>query len=103
MVAAAQNAVPRHFCNIYNALLVHGIHPTSWKNAKCILIFKLGEKKKDRAESNCPISLLSCRSKTVEKVVARRTALYAEKSVPHEIPKEKAEWEGQCKMPSSDY
>lgn len=70
MVAATQTAIPNQLCNIYNSFLRHRIHPTCWKNAKCVLIPKPRKKKKDQAKSYRPISPLNCLSKTLEKIVA---------------------------------
>lgn len=66
MVTALHTVTSAHLCNIYNSLLVNGVHHASWKTAKCIVIPKTGKKKKDRAKSCKPISLLSCLEKTLE-------------------------------------
>lgn len=77
MVATIHNSIPYTLSNLYGVLLRHGLHPTSWKNAKCILIPKPSKKEKNQAKSDCPKALLSTLSKTLEKIVALRQARLA--------------------------
>ena len=61
----------QYLTDIYNEILQTGRYPSRWKTAKIIPILK---KDKDSQEPNSyrPISLLSCLSKLLEKILARR-------------------------------
>lgn len=74
IVAAAHEAIPEQLFDISDALFLHGIHSTSEKIAKFVLIPKPGKNDKDQAKSYWPISLPSCLKKILEKIVDRRTA-----------------------------
>ena len=65
----------RKLCHLYNTIFETSIIPFQWKKAIVIPI-KKQNKSIDSLSGYRPISLLSCLSKTLEKIVARRLAWY---------------------------
>jgi len=69
---------------IFNATLDIGLIPSSWKLSKVIMIHK-NNKPKDNFSSYRPISLISCISKLLEKIINNRLVDWTEqnKILPH--------------------
>ena len=62
---------------MFSSCLELGYFPAAWKNAKTILIPKPGKDARE-AKNFRPISLLSCVSKLLERIIARRLSQYME-------------------------
>ena len=65
-----------HLRWILNGALKLGMHPNCWKTAKLVVIPKPNKDDYNLAKSYCPISLLECLSKLLEKAVSKQL-LYA--------------------------
>jgi len=77
VVKCAPNNIPKALSYVFNLSLVQGTFISCFKTAKVIQIFKKGDPKNI---ANCtPISLLSCFSKILEKVVQIRLCNFLEK------------------------
>lgn len=77
MVAAIQSADPELLPKLFGELLYQAVFPKQWKEARCVPIPK--QDKTDASNpSNLkklrPISLLSCREKPLEMILAARLA-----------------------------
>jgi len=57
---------------LFEACLVHTVHPPEWKVANCVIIPKPGKSSYTHPKSYWPISLQSCFGKLLESIVARR-------------------------------
>ena len=57
---------------LFEACLVHTVHPPEWKVANCVIIPKPGKSSYAHPKSYQPISLQSCFGKLLESIVARR-------------------------------
>ncbi|OAQ58954.1 reverse transcriptase [Pochonia chlamydosporia 170] len=64
---------------LYNACLTLGYHPTAFKTAEVAMIPKLNKRDLSDVSAWRPISLLSCLSKGLERVIGRRLAYLAVK------------------------
>jgi ribonuclease HI len=62
---------------LYNACLSQGYHPTPFKTAEVAMIPKLNKRDLNDISAWRPISLLSCLSKGLERVIGRRLAYLA--------------------------
>lgn len=69
---------------LFNGLLEHSVFPPAWKRAKCVPIPKLGQTNLSTLNNLRLISILSCLSKTLEKMLTQRVA-----------------WAGKCTGPIS--
>jgi len=65
--------------SLFNALLKNGHLPTNWKHSKIIMIAKKNMPK-DSFSSYRPISLISCLSKCLEKIMNVKLILWAEQN-----------------------
>lgn len=70
-------ASPKTLPSIFSGLLRHGVHPTQWKDAICLVIPKQGKKEYSSPKSYRPISLQSCFGKLLEILVAKRLSVAA--------------------------
>ena len=64
---------PEFILDIYNAALCLGHHP--WTTAKVVIIPKPNKPDYSEAKAYCPVSLLECYGKVLEKIVANRFTL----------------------------
>ena len=60
--------------DLYNRCLAANHFPQSWKLAEVAMLPKVGKKDRTSPRSWRPIALLSCISKGLERIVARRIA-----------------------------
>ncbi|XWX00640.1 hypothetical protein V2A60_008661 [Cordyceps javanica] len=81
MLQAAWSHIARPLTTLYNACLRLGYHPGVFKAAEVVMIPKLNKRDLSDVGSWRPISLLSCLSKGLERVIARRIAYAALKNV----------------------
>ncbi|KGQ02481.1 Retrovirus-related Pol polyprotein from type-1 retrotransposable element R1 [Beauveria bassiana D1-5] len=77
MLQAAWSHIARPLTTLYNACLRLGYHPSVFKAAEVVMIPKLNKRDLSDVGSWRPISLLSCLSKGLERVIARRMAYAA--------------------------
>uniref|UniRef100_W8BGW3 RNA-directed DNA polymerase from mobile element jockey n=1 Tax=Ceratitis capitata TaxID=7213 RepID=W8BGW3_CERCA len=68
--------VESRLIRLYNLIFDKGIYPQNWKNADIVPILKQN-KPPDQTSSYRPISLLSCLSKVLEKIIAKRIMWFA--------------------------
>jgi hypothetical protein len=59
--------ISKPLCMLFNKSLHHNIFPTDWKLAHAITLFTAGDK--SFPSNYRPVSLLSCVSKLLEKIV----------------------------------
>jgi hypothetical protein len=59
IIARFDEASPSPLPLLFNAMLKHSIHPSSWKHATCIVILKQGKPSYKSPTAYRPISLLS--------------------------------------------
>jgi hypothetical protein len=76
IVNQIQQTHPSVLANLFSNLIYYGVHPTQWKNARVVPIPKPSTKSYSSPESYRPISLISCLSKTLEKVMTKRAVEY---------------------------
>ena len=74
MLQAAWPHIARPVTTLYNACLRLGHHPSVFKTAEVVMIPKLNKRDLSKVSTWRPISLLSCLSKGLERVIARRMA-----------------------------
>jgi hypothetical protein len=79
LVKWAFGETPDLFEQLFNACLLHGIHPPQLKSATIVIIAKPRKADKANPRAYRPIALLECFSKLMEKVVASRIAFEAGK------------------------
>ncbi|OAA57839.1 reverse transcriptase [Akanthomyces lecanii RCEF 1005] len=77
MLQAAWPHIARPVTKLYNACLRLGHHPSVFKTAEIVMIPKLNKRNLSDVSTWRPISLLSCLSKRLERVIARRMAYAA--------------------------
>ncbi|OAA57831.1 Endonuclease/exonuclease/phosphatase [Akanthomyces lecanii RCEF 1005] len=77
MLQAAWPHIARPVTKLYNACLRLGHHPSVFKTAEVVMIPKLNKRDLSKVSTWRPISLLSCLSKGLERVIARRMAYAA--------------------------
>ncbi|KAM3463150.1 hypothetical protein MY5147_009717 [Beauveria neobassiana] len=77
MLQAAWPHIVRPVTTPYNACLRLGHHPSVFKTAEVVMIPKLNKRNLSEVSTWRPISLLSCLSKGLERVIARRMAYAA--------------------------
>ena len=79
MLKNASTSLKLAIINLFNNILIQGIYPQFWKTA---LVLPIPKPNKNSTEINGyrPISLLSCVSKTLEKIIANRLMWYVEKN-----------------------
>ncbi|TQW06752.1 reverse transcriptase, RNaseH [Cordyceps javanica] len=77
MLQTAWSHIARPLTTLYNACLQLGHHPSIFKAAKVVMIPKMNKRDLSDVGSWRPISLLSCLSKGLERVIARRMAYAA--------------------------
>lgn len=80
MIKEAMITTPDLFYKAYKYLFNIGKHPDQWKKAIGIIIPKRNKKDYSVPKAYRPISLISCLSKVMEKIYARRLAFLANKS-----------------------
>jgi hypothetical protein len=68
----AYECVPERFTRLFTACVRWGYHPISWCKAVNVVVPKPGKKDKAAPRSYCPIALLECASKWLEKLVNER-------------------------------
>ena len=67
-----------HITSLYRSCITQGYHPTPWKQAETVMCPKQGGKRKlTSPKAWRPIALLSCLSKGLERLIARRMARLA--------------------------
>jgi hypothetical protein len=71
LVKWAFNAIPTHFQTLFEACLHLGHHPTEWKTTNIAVVPKPGKEDYSLPKSYCPVALLKCIGKLLEKVIAR--------------------------------
>jgi hypothetical protein len=59
---------------IFNACLTLGHHPKAWKMVAIAVVPKPGKKDYSLPKCYCPVALLECLGKLLEKVMAKRLA-----------------------------
>ncbi len=64
--------IGRLVTDIYNACLLQGYHPSSWRKAEVVMIPEANKRNLTKPEAWRPISLLSCLSKGMERIIAKR-------------------------------
>jgi hypothetical protein len=69
IVKWAFNACPDRFVRLFDVCVSHSVHP--WKDANVVVIPKLGKADYSAPKAYCPISLLECCGKLLEKVVSK--------------------------------
>lgn len=69
----AHKVCPDILTYIYNLVLTDGNHP--WHHATIIAINKLGKPDYSAPKAHCPISLLECAGKLLEKIVTNQFQL----------------------------
>lgn len=76
--------IKNRLLNLFNNIFETGTYPQSWKNADIVPILK-PNKPQDDINSYRPISLLTCLSKVLEKIMAKRIMWFAlkEKRISH--------------------
>ncbi|KAJ3478790.1 hypothetical protein NLG97_g8480 [Lecanicillium saksenae] len=74
MLQAAWPHIARPLTTLYNACLRVGYHPAVFRTAEVVMIPKPNKRNLSDISSWRPISLLSCLSKGLERVIARRMA-----------------------------
>ncbi|OAA34233.1 reverse transcriptase [Beauveria brongniartii RCEF 3172] len=77
MLQAAWSHIAQPLTTLYNACLRLGHHPSVFKVAEVVMIPKLNKRNLSDVSTWRPISLLSCLSKGLERVIARRMAYAA--------------------------
>ncbi|KAM3450573.1 hypothetical protein NHJ6243_009776 [Beauveria neobassiana] len=77
MLQAVWPHIARPVTTLYNACLQLGHHPSVFKTAEVVMIPKLNKRNLSKVSTWRPISLLSCLSKGLERVIARRMAYAA--------------------------
>ena len=82
---------PSHLTSLFNAMVLWGHHP--WRCATVVPIPKPGKPDYRIAKAYCPISLLECCGKLLEKIIAKRILLDAARF--HLLP--------SCQFGSCDY
>jgi len=65
-------STPRTLPLLFDACLVHSVHPPEWKVANCVIIAKPDKSSYTQPKSYWPISLQSCFGKLLESIVAKR-------------------------------
>lgn len=75
MIAHANQANSDMLPDLFSNLLYYGVYPDEWKIAKCVTISKPGRSDGSNPKNHCPISLLPCLGKTVEKILVSRIAI----------------------------
>jgi len=63
--------------DIYNACLQQGYYPSTWRKAEVVMIPKAKKRDLTQPEAWRPISLLSCLSKGMERIIAKRMSYLA--------------------------
>ncbi len=71
--------VDKTVTHIFEACLCLGHHLAFWRKVVVVVIPKLGKDNYLQAKAYCPISLIECLSKLLEKVVAKRLLFDADK------------------------
>ena len=79
MICHLGGVAKQKLLDIYNHSWNTGTFPTSWKEAIIIPILKKGKDRHSKT-SYCPISLLSCLGKAMERIVNRRLQHHLEKN-----------------------
>jgi ribonuclease HI len=74
LIKWAFRETPEIFVQLFNACLMHGLHPPQFKSATIAVIAKPRKADKANPRAYRPIALLECISKLLEKVVATRIA-----------------------------
>ena len=69
----------KHLVSLYNEIFNSSNIPQSWKTATCIPINK-PNKPKNRVEGYRPISLISCTSKVLEKIITKRLTWFLQRN-----------------------
>ena len=77
LLAISPENIKIQILKIFQASLLKGHVPETWKIAKIIMIHKAGKPKKDLT-SYRPISLLICLSKLLEKIINKKLTFWAE-------------------------
>jgi len=72
MLRYLHGSAPRILPLLFEACLVHSVHPPEWKVANCVIIPKPGKPSYTHPKSYRPISLQSCFGKLLESIAARR-------------------------------
>jgi len=72
MLRYLHGSAPEILPLLFEACLVHSVHPPEWKVANCVIIPKPGKPSYTHPKSYRPISLQSCFGKLLESIVARR-------------------------------
>ena len=84
----------RHLVKIYNSSLSIGFIPEAWKLGHVVLLPK-PNKNPHVVQSYCPITLLSCLGKLIERIIKHRITLFAE--FHHLLPNSQAGFrKGRC-------
>ena len=74
ILKASAPVIVKSLTHLINKSLLEGIFPSRWKTAKIVPVLKKGDKM--QADNYRPISLLSCVSKILEKVVQKQLVFY---------------------------
>ena len=74
LLKACWDSVKGHIHGIYSRCLALSYFPRAWKLAEVTMLPKVGKKDKSSVRSWRPIALLSCVSKGLERIIARRLA-----------------------------
>jgi ribonuclease HI len=74
LIKWAAGETPDLFVQLFNACLLHGVHPPQFKFATIAIIAKPRKADKANPRAYRPIALLECISKVLEKIVATRIA-----------------------------
>jgi hypothetical protein len=71
LVKWAFAANPTHLQTLFKACLCIGHHPREWKSAMIAIIPKLGKEDYSLPKSYCPVALLNCLGKLLEKIIVK--------------------------------
>ena len=74
LIRMAWPSIGKLIKNLYEACLKIGYHPKAFRSAEVVMLPKAGKKTFTEVKSWRPISLLSCLSKGLERIIARRMA-----------------------------
>jgi len=74
MLRHLHESAPRILPLLFDACLMHTVHPPEWKVANCVVVPKPGKSSYTHPKSYRPISLQSCFGKLLESIVAKRLA-----------------------------
>jgi len=74
MLQHLHESAPRILPLLFDACLMHTVHPPEWKVANCVVVPKQGKSSYTHPKSYQPISLQSCFGKLLELIVAKRLA-----------------------------